>query len=310
MYFLKKDFISLKDITADEILYILSTAETMKYVLNQKNKKSPHLQGKSVVFLFYEKSSKTRISYELAAQYLSASTVDMTLSKNLEHGETLRDVGRIVDQMGADFIIIRHPMAGSAKFLSETSQASVINAGDGLNENPSQSLLDLLTIKDQKGGFQGLKVTIVGDVLHSRVGKSNILALLKLGATVNVAAPPTLIPFELSQFGVNIFFDAKKAVEDADVVMVLRMQSERQYESLLPSFNEYKKFFKIDNELMSYAKKNAIVMHPGPVFRGVEISSSIIDSKRCLTDDQIANGVAVRMALLYLLSMKGGARYE
>lgn len=303
MIFKRKDFISLMDVTAEEIVYILETAETMKYVLGQSNKKAPYLQGKSVILLFYEKSTRAKLSYELAAQYLSANIVDITVSTTHNRYETINDMGRTIDQMGGDFIISRHPMSGSAKFLAERVNASVINAGDGINENPSQALLDLMTIKNQKGSFEGLKVTLVGDVASSRVARSNIWGLIKLGAEVCVAGPPTMLPPDLDKFGVKVFYDAKEAVSGADVIMSLRLQTEKQYGSKLSSLNEYKNFFKIDENLLSYAKKDAIVMHPGSPNRGIEISSDVIESTRCLLDDQITNGVAVRMALLYLLSI-------
>lgn len=302
--FAKKDVIGLKDLSATEIMSILDTAETMKTLLNQKNKKAPHLQGKSVVLLFYNKSTRAKLSYELAAQYLSASYVDMTVADDIDEQTNLVDTGRIIDQMGGDFIILRHPMAGSAKLLSENVKASVINAEDGINENPSQSLLDLLTIKNHKGGFDGLKVTMMGDISYSPVSKSNIWGLLKLGAKVSVAAPPTIIPPELKSFGVDVHYDAYEAVRGADVIMVWRAKLSPR----LPSLQEYKNFFKVDEEMVNLAKKDVIIMHPGPINRGIDISSKILDSGRhqCLVEDQIANGVAVRMAILYLLSLKGG----
>lgn len=306
MIFERKDFISIKDVSADEILYILETAETMKYVLSQKNKKAPYLQGKTVIVVFYEKSVRAKLSYELAAQYLSANLVDITVYENSERYESITDIGRTIDQMGGDFIVFRHPMSGCAKFLAENVNASVINAGDGLNENPSQALLDLLTIKNLKGDFQGLKVAIVGDVASSRVTRSNIWGLIKLGAKVCVAGTPTMIPPQLERLGVEVSYDIKEAVKDADVIMSLRLQNESKYGSKIPSFNEFKNFFKIDDYVLSLAKSDAIVMHPGSPNRGIEISSEIIDSDRFITDDQITNGVAVRMALMYLLSMGGG----
>ncbi len=305
MALLGKDFIGLKDLSADDILYILETAETMKHVLSQKNKKSPYLQGKSIVLLFYEKSARTKLSYELAAQYLSASFVDMSVSTDLSHQSSLLDAGRIVDQMGSDYIIVRHPASGSAQLLAENVSASVINAGDGLNEAPSQALIDLLTIKNQKGGFKGLKVAIIGDVVFDRVAKSNIFGLVKLGAEVSVAAPPTLIPYQLESLGVTTYNDAAEAARGADVIMVLRMLPERQNEHFVPSLNEYKTFFKVNERMVRHAAKNVIIMHPGPINRGIEISSEVIDSSACLTNDQIGNGVSVKMALLYLLSLKG-----
>lgn len=302
----KKDFISLMDTSAEEILYILDTAETMKNVIGKNNKKSPYLQGKSVIILFYETSVRAKLSYQLAAQYLSASMVDIVVPELNTAYTSIREIGRTIDQMGADFIISRHPMSGSAKFLAENVSASVINAGDGINENPSQALLDLMTIKNVKKDFKGLKVAIIGDVESSRVIRSNIWALLKLGAEVSVSAPPTMIPPQLDQFGVKIYYNPKEAVKNSDVIMTLRLQDEKNYGSRLASFNEYKKFFKLDEDLLSYANKDAIIMHPGMPHRGIEVSTSILESERFVVDDQITNGVAVRMALLYLLSLGMG----
>lgn len=305
--FKRKDFISLMDVSRDEILYILETAETMKHVIGKKNKKSPYLEGKSVIILFYEKSVRAKLSYELAGQYLSANIVDISVYESNNNYGNIYEMGRTIDQMGADFIICRHHMSGSAKFIAENVSASVINAGDGINENPSQALLDLMTMKNIKGKFDGLKVAIVGDVKNSRVTRSNIWGLLKLGADVCVSGPPTMIPPELEKFGVKVYYDAKKAVKDADVIMSLRLQDEGYYGSKLASFNEYKTFFKLDETLLSYAKKDVIVMHPGMPHRGIELSTNVLESNRFLLDNQITNGVAVRMALLYLLSLGGGA---
>ncbi len=302
MVFTRKDFLSLEDVSAEEILFILNTADTMKYVLMQKNKRVPHLQGKSVITLFYEKNSKTKLSYELAAGYMSATVVDMDIVAD----DNIIDMGRIIDQMGGDFIIMRHPVSGSSKLLAENVSASVINAGDGSNENPSQSLLDLMTIKTKKGGFKNLNVAIVGDIIHSRVTRSNIYALLKLGANVSVAGPPTLIPPQLDRFGVKVFFSADEAVKAADVIMVTRMPTADCYGRLIPSLNEYKNLFIIDERMVQRADSDVIVMHPGPISRGIEISCQVIESRHCLVNNQIANGVVVRMALLYLMSIKGG----
>ncbi len=307
MIFNRKDFISLKDISKEEINYILSTAEIMKSVLSQKNKTVPFLQGKSVILLFYENSSRTRVSYELAGKYLSASIVDMTIPHYLEDTGGLAGMGKIIDQMGADFIIIRHPMSGSAEFLSKYVSASVINAGDGLNENPSGSLLDLMTIKREKGDFKDLKVVMVGDVKNSRIAHSSIWGLLKLGSKVSVTGPSTLIPLELKNFGVDIYYNPVEAVRDADVIIGLNIKSEESYKNSLPSYSEYKSMFKIDKTILSYAKSDAIVIHPAnSIRRDIEISSEIIESSKCFFNDQISNGVAVRMALLYLLSLRGG----
>ncbi len=310
MIFKHKDFLGLKDISADEILYILSTAETMKYIMNQKNKKSPHLQGKSVILLFYTQSSRAKLSYELAAQHLSANVVDMDVTNDLITTGSLQDMGQLVDQMGADFIILRHPMAGAAQLLSKSVEASVINAGDGYNENPAQSLLDLLTIKEQKGSFEGLKVAIVGDIQNSRVAKSNIWSLKKLGAEVNICGPATLLPAKVEDYGVDVFYNAVEAVRDVDVILTTRLKMENHAPNMLPSLDEYKDLFRIDENLLRFAKKDAIVMHPGPINRGIEISSKVIDSRQCIINDQIANSVSVRMALLYILSQIGGGLHE
>lgn len=306
----RKDFFGLRDVSADEIRYILNTAETMKYILNQKNKKSPHLQGKSVIILFYEPSARAKLSYELAAQHLSANVIDMTSALASMSNETLQDMGQLIDQMGADFIILRHSMAGASQLLAKNVNASVINAGDGFNENPGQALLDLITIKERKGDFEGLKVAIIGDLIHSRVSRSNIWGLTKLGAKVWVSGPSTLLPAELSKFGVNITYDAKEAVADADVILTTRIKMEEQDKNNLPSLDEYKHLFRIDDNLLRYAKKDTIIMHPGPIQRGIEISANVIDSKRCIINDQIANSVAVRMAILYILSQIGGGMHE
>ena len=306
MPFTRKDFFGLRDLTSEDIRYVLGTAETMKYILNQKNKKSPHLQGKSVIILFYEVSARAKLSYELAAQHLSANVVDMSNSIHSIEKESLQDMGQLVDQMGADFIILRHPMAGAPRLLADCVEASVINAGDGFNENPGQSLLDLLTIKERKGGFEGLKVAIIGDLMHSRVSKSNIWGLTKLGAEVRVSGPPTLMLPDIEKFGVDMYYDPREAVNNADVIITTRMRMETQDKTYLPSLGEYKKFFRIDSNLLRYAKRDAIVMHPGPIQRGIELSNGVIDGPQCIINDQIANSVAVRMAMLYILSQMGG----
>ena len=310
MFFKRKDFLSLKDIGAQEILYILNTAETMKIVLRQANKSAPHLRGKSVIILFYEKSVRARMSYELAARYLSANVVDMTLTYALEEAGGLIEMGNLIDQMGADFIVIRHPMSGSAQLLAKHTRAGVINAGDGFNENPSQSMLDLMTIKTQKGGFEGLKVAIIGDVAHSRVTRSNMWALLKLGAEVTLAGPPTLVPGEWAKFGPRITYSAAEAVSGADVIMAVNLHDRGAGGKYLPSVSEYKSFFEIDATLMKLANPGAIIMHPGPVIKDVEISSQMIESVQCMSNDQIANGVAVRMALLFLLSVSDAGSFK
>ncbi len=310
MFLNRKDFLGLRDLTAEELEYVLKTAETMKFVIGQKNKKVPHLQGKSVIILFYDSSARAKLSYELAAQHLSANVVDMMATPASENRERLQDMGQLIDQMGADFIILRHPMSGAARLLADSVEASVINAGDGYNENPGQSLLDLLTIKERKGGFEGLKVAIIGDIAHSRVAKSNIWGLLKLGAQVCVTGPSTLIPAGLESFGVKICYEPAEAVDGADVILSTRIAAQLKSENLIPSLDEYRSMFLIDEDMLKYAKKDAIVMHPGQIQRGVEIATSIVNSRQCIVNDQIANSVAVRMAMLYILSQIGGGLSE
>ena len=310
MFLNRKDFLGLRDLTAEELEYVLKTAETMKFVIGQKNKKVPHLQGKSVIILFYDSSARAKLSYELAAQHLSANVVDMMATPASENRERLQDMGQLIDQMGADFIILRHPMSGAARLLADSVEASVINAGDGYNENPGQSLLDLLTIKERKGGFEGLKVAIIGDIAHSRVAKSNIWGLLKLGAQVCVTGPSTLIPAGLESFGVKICYEPAEAVDGADVILSTRIAAQLKSENLIPSLDEYRSMFLIDEDMLKYAKNDAIVMHPGQIQRGVEIATSIVNSRQCIVNDQIANSVAVRMAMLYILSQIGGGLSE
>ena len=310
MFLNRKDFLGLRDLTAEELEYVLKTAETMKFVIGQKNKKVPHLQGKSVIILFYDSSARAKLSYELAAQHLSANVVDMMATPASENRERLQDMGQLIDQMGADFIILRHPMSGAARLLADSVEASVINAGDGYNENPGQSLLDLLTIKERKGGFEGLKVAIIGDIAHSRVAKSNIWGLLKLGAQVCVTGPSTLIPAGLESFGVKICYEPAEAVDGADVILSTRIAAQLKNENLIPSLDEYRSMFLIDEDMLKYAKKDAIVMHPGQIQRGVEIATSIVNSRQCIVNDQLANSVAVRMAMLYILSQIGGGLSE
>lgn len=307
MAYNKKHFLDLKTLTESEIHFILNSAQKMKYILlANKSGQSPHLKGKTVATLFHEESSRSKLSYEIAAQNLSAKVINLKTSKQFEKGESLKDVGRYVDQIGADFIVIRHPLAGSAHHMAKYVKASIINAGDGKNENPSQSLIDLLTIQEIKSSFKDLKVVIIGDIMHNRVAKSNIWALKKLGANISIAAPPTLIPKGLASVGINVFTSVADAVIDADVIMTLKMQSGRQNGKLIPSLNEYKKLFKLDSTRLSYAKDDVIVMHPGPINRGIEISSEVLDGENSLIDKQQVNGVAIRMALFHTLNKSGG----
>lgn len=302
----RKDLLGLKDIEAEEILEILKNAATLKGILDLPSKKASHLTGKSIVTLFYENSTRTRMSFELAAKYLSANAANISAStSSVQKGETLIDTGRTLDVMGTDVIIIRHPMSGAPHLLAKNVRASVINAGDGINEHPTQALLDMLTMQERFGEFKGLNVSIIGDIYHSRVARSNLFGLKKLGANVTLCAPATLIPPGIEALGARVTTDAKEAARGADVVMGLRIQRERQKGGLFPSVREYNELYGISETLMECAAKGALVMHPGPMNRGVEISSDVADSPASKITEQVTNGVAVRMALLYLLTRRG-----
>ncbi len=306
MAFKHKDLLSLRDVEREEIEMILSTATSMRQLLDSPTKKTAHLQGKSIVTLFYENSTRTRMSFELASKYMSAAAANISASaSSVQKGETLLDTGRTLDRMGTDVIIIRHPMSGAPHLLAQHVNAAVINAGDGINEHPTQALLDMFTIKRHKGRLDGLKVAIVGDVLHSRVARSNIFGLHTMGAEVALCAPPTLMPAQMEELGVKTYTRVEEAVEGADVVMGLRIQKERQEEGNFPSLREYSEFFGINEERMKYAKPDALIMHPGPINRGVEITSDAADCEQSVINEQVTSGVAVRMALLYLLTRKG-----
>lgn len=301
----EKDLLGIKNLSVDQINEILKNAKIMKTLLQQNNKKGPHLQGKSVITLFYENSTRTRLSFELASKYLSANAANVAVaSSSVQKGESLIDTARTIDMMGTDVLIIRHSSAGAPHLVAQNVDASVINAGDGMNEHPTQALLDAFTMVEKKGKLEGLKVTIVGDILHSRVARSNIYLLNKFGAEVVVAGPSTLMPYEIEKLGVKAYTDVEKALKNADVVMGLRIQLERQKTGLFPSIDEYSEIFGVNDERLKLAKEDAIIMHPGPVNRGVEISSSLYDHERSFIDEQVQNGVAVRMAVLYLLTRK------
>jgi len=306
MYLKSKDLLGLKDITAEEIQYILDTAKTMKMILESKNKKTPHLAGKSIVTLFYENSTRTRLSFELASKYMGASAANISVAaSSVAKGETLVDTGRTIDAMGTDVIVIRHPMSGAPHLLAKNVRASVINAGDGMNEHPTQALLDMFTIMEKKGRIEGLKVAIIGDIYHSRVARSNIWGLTKLGADVSVSGPSTLLPPEIDKAGVRVYNTIQEGLLDADVIIGLRIQKERQQKGLFPTLREYSRFFGLDDKRLLLAKEDAIILHPGPVNRGIELSSTVIDGDRSFINEQVTNGVAVRMALLYLLTRRG-----
>lgn len=306
MAFKHKDLLSLRDVEREEIEMILSTAASMRPLLDSPNKKTAHLQGKSIVTLFYENSTRTRMSFELASKYMSAAAANISASaSSVAKGETLIDTGKTLDRMGTDVIIIRHPMSGAPHLLAQHVNAAVINAGDGVNEHPTQALLDMFTIKRHKGHLDGLKVAIVGDVNHSRVARSNIFGLHTMGAEVALCAPPTLMPTQMEELGVKTYSRIEEAIEGADVVMNLRIQKERQEEGNFPSLREYSAFFGLNERNLKYAKPDALVMHPGPMNRGVEITSDVADGEQSVINEQVTSGVAVRMALLYLLTRKG-----
>lgn len=303
---MKHDLLGLKDLSADQIKHILDTAGTMKEIVLGPNKKTPHLQGKTVVNLFYENSTRTRLSFELAAKYMSANAANITSSgSSVAKGETLIDTAETINAMGTDILVMRHNLSGAPHSISKLVDASVVNAGDGMNEHPTQALLDMLTMIEHKGHIEGLKVAIVGDIYHSRVVRSNIYGLTKLGAEVTLGGPTTLMPMDIDKMGVKVYDNVHEAIVDADVVMALRIQLERQKKGLFPSIREYFRYFGIDEQRLRLAKPDAIVMHPGPVNRGVELSTAVIDGDRSVITNQVTSGVAVRMAVMYLLSRGG-----
>lgn len=297
-----KDLLTLQELSQEDMELILSTARSLKEILSRPIKKVPTLRGKVVCTLFYEPSTRTRTSFELAAKYMSADTVSIaTSTSSVQKGETLADTARNLAVMGIDLVIMRHSVSGSCHFLARVLDIPVVNAGDGMHEHPTQGLLDIFTILDYKPRIKGLKVAILGDIAHSRVARSNIYGLTKMGAEVSVAGPSTLLPPEIEALGVRAFCHPEEAVEGADVVYVLRLQLERQSNSLFPSKREYQDFFGLDRQMLAHAKEDAIIMHPGPMNRGIEITTDIADSPRSVILDQVTNGVAIRMAVLYLI---------
>lgn len=304
-----KDVIDLEFLSKDEIMSILDTAIAMKEVLGRDIKTVPALRGKTVVTLFYENSTRTRLSFELAAKFLSAGTANISASSSsVAKGESLQDTGRTLDAMGIDVIVMRHNMSGAPKLLGEAVKARVINAGDGTHAHPTQALLDMFTIREKKGGIDGLTVTILGDILHSRVARSNIWGLTKLGAKVRVCGPPTLLPKEIEKMGVEVYYNTDEALDGADVVNVLRIQLERQEKGLFPTIDEYASLYAMTEKRLKNAKKDLLVLHPGPMNRGIEIPSAVADDDQCAVEEQVTNGVACRMALLF--QMMGGSGNE
>lgn len=306
----RKDLLGIKELTAEEISLILDTAEPMKEIIKRQIKKVPTLRGKAVINLFYEPSTRTRTSFELAGKYMSADTINIaTSTSSVVKGETLKDTAKTIEVMGADVVVLRHSAAGAPHILARHVSASVINAGDGFHEHPTQALLDMYTIRDKKGRLNGLTITLVGDILHSRVARSNIWGLTKMGAEVRVVCPATLMPSGIEETGAKPFYKLEDALAGADVVMVLRMQLERQQKGLFPTIREYARLYGVNRERLQLAKPGVLVMHPGPMNRGVEIAPDVADGVESVINEQVTNGVAVRMALLYLLA-GGGNPHE
>lgn len=298
----EKDLLTMGQLSPEQIELILYNAKEMKNIIKRDIKKVPTLRGKTIVTLFYEPSTRTRSSFELAGKYMSADVINIsTTTSSVTKGESLKDTGLTLQMMGTDIVIIRHPMAGAPQLLGRHLKSRVINGGDGFHEHPTQALLDMMTIKEKLGDFKGLKVAIIGDVLHSRVARSNLAGLTKMGAEVWLCGPPTLLPPGLCELGARVTTDIDEALRGAQVVMMLRIQLERQQAGLFPSIREYSQLYGLNRDRLKLADKDALVLHPGPVNRGVEIFGEVADSMQSLINQQVTNGVAVRMALLYLM---------
>ena len=299
----RKDLIALADLTKEEIEEVLTTAASFKQVIGRDIKKVPTLRGKTVANLFFENSTRTRASFELAAKRLSADVINFSPSaSSLSKGESLLDMAKNIEAMEVDMIVLRHSESGAPAFLASRLKSAVINAGDGTHEHPSQGLLDLFTIQEKKGTIAGLKVVIVGDVLHSRVARSDIYGLKKMGAEVTIVGPPAMIPLSADQWKVATRYNLDEAIIGADVIILLRLQLERQGKGFYPTLREYASLYGLNANRLAKANSGALVMHPGPINRGVEVASDVADSLSSVILDQVTNGVAVRMALLYLLS--------
>ena len=306
---MKKDLLGIADLDRDEIYRILDTAEAMREIGERPIKKVPTLRGKTVVNLFYEPSTRTRTSFEIAEKRLSADTLNIAVAaSSVLKGESLADTALNIEAMAPDMIVLRHSSSGACHLLSRICRSRIINAGDGMHEHPTQALLDAFTIRQHKQRLEGLKVAIVGDLLHSRVLRSNVLLLTKLGADVWLSGPPTLLPPGISRLGVHVSTSVEEAVADADVIMMLRIQQERMQGAYFPSLREYFNVFGMTTARVSRAKPDVIIMHPGPMNRGVEIASDVADGPFSVILEQVANGVAVRMAVLYLLA--GGVEVD
>ena len=299
----RKDILGIQELSVEEIDLILETADSFIEVSTREIKKVPTLRGKTVINLFYEASTRTRTSFEIASKRLSADTINISAStSSVVKGETLIDTAKNLEAMNPDVIVIRHSAAGAPHMLAGILRQSIINAGDGAHEHPTQALLDMMTIRSKKGGIAGLKVAIVGDIAHSRVARSNIHGLTKMGAKVCISGPATMIPRGIEKMGVVVHTRIEEAIRDADIVMMLRIQTEREKQNIFPSLREYAQYFSLNRRNIGLARKDVLIMHPGPINRGVEISPDLADGPLSIILDQVTNGVAVRMALLYLLT--------
>ncbi len=299
----KRSLLSLEDLSREEIELILGTAESFREISGREVKKVPALRGKTVANLFFEPSTRTRTSFELAAKRLSADIVNFSSAgSSTSKGESIKDTARNIEAMDIDFIVVRHPASGAAHYLARSVKASVINAGDGMHEHPTQGLLDIFTMQEKKKHLEGIRVCFIGDILHSRVARSNIWGLNKMGAEVTVCGPPTLIPRDIERLGVKVYYDLDRILPEMDVLYILRIQLERQQGMYFPSLREYTGEYGITSERLRKAKDDVLIMHPGPINRGIELSAEVADGLHSVILDQVANGVAVRMAVLYLLS--------
>jgi aspartate carbamoyltransferase catalytic subunit len=300
--FAHKHILGLDHLSVSDIEHILNTAESFKEISGRSIKKVPALRGKTVVTLFFEPSTRTRLSFDIAAKRMSADTFSISAStSSTTKGESLADTAKNIEAMMPDIIVMRHPSSGASNYLANRINTSVLNAGDGTHEHPSQGLLDLMTVKEHKGKIKGLKVAIIGDISHSRVAHSDIIGFSKMGANVFVSGPATLIPKKIDRLGATVCSSINDAVKNADVVMPLRIQKERQNDPLIPSFREYATFFGINRQALQLAKPDALLMHPGPINRGVELAPDVADGSQSVILDQVTNGVAIRMALMYLV---------
>ncbi|MDM8538442.1 aspartate carbamoyltransferase catalytic subunit [Desulfobacterales bacterium HSG17] len=308
MYFSKKDILDMESLSAEEITLILDTADRMKEISERPVKKVPTLRGQTIVLFFYEPSTRTKSSFDIAAKRLSADCISISASgSSIVKGETLIDTARNLEAMNADIIVMRHSSSGAPHLLSPLLKASIINAGDGTHAHPSQALLDMMTVREKKGNIEGLRLAIIGDIAHSRVARSNITGFKKMGAEVIVAGPPTMIPQGIESLGVEVTHNIDNAIDGADVIMMLRIQKERQKNYLLSTEREYARVYGLNKKRLKNAKKDVLIMHPGPINRGIEMSSDVADGPHSVILDQVKNGVAVRMALLYLVV--GGGKH-